>query len=91
MAVTVVVNGTVAALTAVVLPLLDTSADAWKATGALPVAEPSISRTVRPPGVPFQLPVGRKSMRAVDGRMIAVVSERPVVGMVVQVAPPSVE
>jgi hypothetical protein len=46
---------------------------------------------VRPPGVPFQLATGTNSSIAVAGRMIAVVSPRPLVGIAVQVVPPSVE
>src|SRR5688500_14213439 len=51
-AATVVVSGTVPALIGVMPPLLETSAEVLSDTGPL---ESSISRTVRPPGVPFQL------------------------------------
>src|ERR687891_149685 len=84
-AVTVVVSGTVAALIGVEPPLAETSAEVLSDTGPL---ESSISRTVRPPGVPFQLATGTNSSIAVDGRMIAVVSPRPLVGIAVQVVPP---
>ena len=89
-AVTVVVSGTVAAEIAVVLPFTDTSDEAEKATGLLLVFEPSIRRTVRPPGVPFQFGSGTKRSDAVDGRISAVASPRPVRGTSTQVVPSNV-
>ena len=86
-ATTVVVSGTVAAEIAVVVPLVDTSDEAEKATGLLLVFEPSIRRTVRPPGVPFHCGSGTKRSDAVDGRINAVVSPRPVRGTSTQVVP----
>lgn len=85
---TVVVSGTVAALIGVMPPLLETSDETEKVTGPL---ELSISRTVSPPGVPFQLAARWKESLAVLGSRIAVVSPRPEVGMVFQVVPPSSE
>ena len=89
-AVTVVVSGTVAAEIAVVPPLADTSDEAEKATGLFEVFDPSIRRTVRPPGVPFQFGSGTKRSEAVDGRISAVPSPRPVRGTSTQVVPSSV-
>ena len=86
-ATTVVVSGTVAAEIAVVLPFVDTSDDAEKATGLFDVFEPSIRRTVSPPGVPFHCGSGTNRSDAVDGRIRAVASPRPVRGTGTQVVP----
>ena len=86
-AVTVVVSGTSLRLIAVVSPFTDTSDESENGTGLFEVFEPSIRRTVRPPGVPFHCGSGTKRSEAVDGRISAVVSPRPVRGTSTQVVP----
>ena len=84
----------------VVVPMTIVPADHWLVPPTVPrfrapvagrPVSPSEMRAVSEPGVPFQSGCGTNRSDAVDGITIAFVSPRPVVGMAVQVAPPSVE